>query len=169
LDVFHFNQSSSNTHRVEADFCELTLAGVRMSVIDEIGFLDNNFGFYHEDADFGFRCARPATPAPISRACVTLDGPPEAEASGVLKMSLTPIASNWDRLRKHTEAECASVVKGNAYGCGIEPIVRMLSQSGCKTFFVTNLPEAKRVRAIAPNATMYVPWTAPESGACGWL
>jgi alanine racemase len=89
-------------------------------------------------------------------ACVTLDGPPEAEACGVLKINLTAIASNWDRHRKHTVAECASVLKGNAYGCGIEPIASALSKSGCKTFFVTNLPEAKRVRATAPNATVYV-------------
>jgi GT2 family glycosyltransferase len=50
-----FNPPACNTRRLEADFCELTLAGVRMSVIDEIGFLDNKYGFYHEDADFGFR------------------------------------------------------------------------------------------------------------------
>jgi hypothetical protein len=67
--------------------------------------------------------------------CVTLDGPPEAEACGVLKINLTAIASNWERLSKSTEAECASVVRGNAYGCGIEPIARALSKSGCKVFF----------------------------------
>jgi alanine racemase len=89
-------------------------------------------------------------------ACVTLDGPPEAQACGVLKINLTAIACNWERLSKHTEAECASVVKGNAYGCGIDPVVSALSKSGCKSFFVTNLPEAKRVRAIAPNETIYV-------------
>jgi alanine racemase len=89
-------------------------------------------------------------------ACVTLDGPAEAEACGVLKINLTAIAFNWERLNKCTEAECASVVKGNAYGCGIEPIVKALSQTGCRIFFVTNLPEAKRVRAIAPNVTIYV-------------
>jgi len=89
-------------------------------------------------------------------ACVTLDGPAEAEACGVLKINLTAIAFNWERLSKYTEAECAGVVKGNAYGCGIEPIVKALSQTGCRIFFVTNLPEAKRVRAIAPNVTIYV-------------
>jgi alanine racemase len=89
-------------------------------------------------------------------ACITFDGPPEAEACGILKINLTAIASNWERLSKCSQAECASVVKGNAYGCGIDPIVRALSKVGCKIFFVTNLPEAKRVRAIAPNATIYV-------------
>ena len=41
--------------RLESDFCELTCALVRMSAIDEIGFLDEEYGFYYEDADFGFR------------------------------------------------------------------------------------------------------------------
>jgi glycosyltransferase involved in cell wall biosynthesis len=50
-----FTPPTGNTQRLEADFCELTMVGVRMSVIDEIGFLDNDYGFYHEDADFGFR------------------------------------------------------------------------------------------------------------------
>ena len=89
-------------------------------------------------------------------ACVTLDGPAEAEACGVLKINLTAIAFNWEALAKRTEAECAGVVKGNAYGCGIDPIAGALAKSGCRTFFVSNLPEAKRVRAVAPNSTIYV-------------
>lgn len=43
------------TERLEADFCELTCALVRMAAIEAVGFLDDAFGFYHEDADFGFR------------------------------------------------------------------------------------------------------------------
>jgi alanine racemase len=89
-------------------------------------------------------------------ACVMLDGPPEAEACGVLKVNLTALAANYETLTKRTEAECASVVKANAYGCGIEPIAGALARSGCKTFFVSNLPEARRVRAVAPNAIIYV-------------
>jgi alanine racemase len=89
-------------------------------------------------------------------AYVTTDGPAEAEACGVLKISLTAIAFNWDKLAKHTEAECAAVVKGNAYGCGIEPIAGALAKTGCSTFFVSNISEAKRVRAVAPNSTIYV-------------
>jgi alanine racemase len=89
-------------------------------------------------------------------ACVALDGPPEAEACGVLKINLTAVASNWDTLAKRTDAECAAVVKGNAYGCGINPIAGALAKSGCMTFFVSNLPEARRVRAVAPNSIIYV-------------
>ncbi|MGC2825891.1 MAG: alanine racemase, partial [Pseudolabrys sp.] len=55
-------------------------------------------------------------------ACITTDGPAEAEACGVLKIDLTAIVSNWERLTRYAVVECAAVVKGNAYGCGIEPI-----------------------------------------------
>ncbi|MGB7276417.1 MAG: alanine racemase [Pseudolabrys sp.] len=90
-------------------------------------------------------------------ACVTTDGPAEAEACGVLKIDLTAIVSNWEKLAKYAAAaECAAVVKGNAYGCGIEPIAGALAKTGCRTFFVSDIPEAKRVRAVAPNATIYV-------------
>jgi len=89
-------------------------------------------------------------------ACVTTDGPAEAEACGVLTINLTAIASNWDNLAKRSQGECAAVVKGNAYGCGIEPITAALAKVGCKTFFVSNIPEAKHVRAVAPHSTIYV-------------
>jgi alanine racemase len=89
-------------------------------------------------------------------ACVTLTGPPEAEASGILKINLTALAANWENLAKRTDAECAAVVKANAYGCGISPVAGALAKTGCRTFFVSDLPEAKSVRAVAPNAAIYV-------------
>jgi alanine racemase len=87
---------------------------------------------------------------------VKVDGPPEAELGGVLKIDLTAIASNWLALTKHTAAECAGVVKADAYGCGIGPVTATLALAGCKTFFVANLAEGRRVRAVAPQATIYV-------------
>ena len=89
-------------------------------------------------------------------ACVTTDGPAEAEACGVLKIDLTAIVSNWEKLARYAAAECAAVVKDNAYGCGIEPIAGALAKTGCSTFFVSDIPEAKRVRSVAPNASIYV-------------
>ena len=89
-------------------------------------------------------------------ACVTVEGPPEAEANGILKINLTNLAANYERLSKQTEAECAAVVRADAYGCGIAPVAGALSKSGCRTFFVSNLPEARSVRAVAPQAIIYV-------------
>jgi alanine racemase len=89
-------------------------------------------------------------------AYVHLEGPPEAEACGILNFNLTALATNWEMLAKRTDAECAAVVKGNAYGCGIDPVAGALAKSGCTTFFVSNIPEARCVRAVAPRATIYV-------------
>jgi GT2 family glycosyltransferase len=59
LDKVEFLHDTNSAHgaseRLEADFCELTCALVRMSAVDQIEFLDDHYGFYHEDADFGFR------------------------------------------------------------------------------------------------------------------
>jgi len=89
-------------------------------------------------------------------ACVTVEGPPEAEANGVLKINLSNLAANYAQLSKQTEAECAAVVRADAYGCGIGPIAGALAKSDCNTFFVSSLAEAKSVRAVAPQATIYV-------------
>jgi alanine racemase len=89
-------------------------------------------------------------------ACAAQEGPPEDEAGAALTINLTAIAYNWQRLAKSTEAECAAVLECNAYGCGIDWVADALAKSGCRTFFVTNLAEARRVRTAAPDSTIYV-------------
>jgi alanine racemase len=84
-------------------------------------------------------------------------GPPEAEAGGILTIDLSAIVANWRALGARAgNAVCAAVVKADAYGCGIEPVVGALAQAGCRTFFVANLTEARRVRAVAADAAVYV-------------
>ena len=91
----------------------------------------------------------------------------EAEAGGVLTIDLAAIAANWKRLYGMTvPVECAAVVKADAYGCGIERVVPALKKVGCRTFFVADIAEGRRVRAAAPDAVIYVlnglmPSTAP--------
>ena len=89
-------------------------------------------------------------------ACVAREGPPESEAGAVLTVNLTALTFNWERLAENTDAECAAVLECNAYGCGIDPVADALAKSGCRTFFVTDLAEARRVRAAAPDSTIYV-------------
>jgi alanine racemase len=79
-----------------------------------------------------------------------------ATATGVLTVDLDAIVANWRKLEKTAvPAECAAVVKANAYGCGAEHVARALAAAGCKTFFVANLDEARIVRAAAPAAALY--------------
>src|SRR5262249_16681687 len=44
----------------------------------------------------------------------------------------------------------------DAYGCGLEPVTRKLAKAGCRTFFVADVTEGRQVRAIAPEAVVYV-------------
>jgi alanine racemase len=89
-------------------------------------------------------------------ACVAREGPPESEAGAALTINLTAIGFNWERLAKSADVECAAVLECNAYGCGIDWVADALAKSGCRTFFVTNVAEARRVRAAAADSTIYV-------------
>src|ERR1700730_1050977 len=83
--------------------------------------------------------------------------PNEGEAGGILTIDLAAIEANWKLLASMTvPVECAAVVKADAYGCGVELVTRKLAKAGCRTFFVADLMEARCVRAIAPDATIYV-------------
>jgi alanine racemase len=90
------------------------------------------------------------------------------EAGGILTIDLAAIEANWKKLAGMSiPVECAAVVKGDAYGCGLEPIARKLAAAGCRTFFVADVAEGRKVRAIAPDAAIYVlngvmPGSAPS-------
>ena len=96
-----------------------------------------------------------AEPLPLEK--VTTAGPPAAEAGGILTIDLTAIEANWKSLaRRAMPSECAAVIKADGYGCGIEPVATMLANAGCKTFFVADLLEARRVRTVAQEPVVYV-------------
>src|SRR2546430_859230 len=79
-----------------------------------------------------------------------------ASATGVLTVDLDAIVANWRKLEKAAvPAECAAVIKADAYGCGVDPVARALAAAGCKTFFVATVEEARAARAALPSATIY--------------
>src|SRR6201986_3519652 len=79
-----------------------------------------------------------------------------ATATGVLTVDLDAIVANWRKLEKTAvPAECAGVVKADAYGCGAVEVSKALAAAGCKTFFVATLEEARIVRATLPDVTLY--------------
>lgn len=81
-----------------------------------------------------------------------------AEAAGsTLTIDADAIGENWRRLRDAAgRAECAAVVKAEGYGLGLETVVRPLRRAGCKTYFVAHVFEGEKLRALAPEATIYV-------------
>jgi alanine racemase len=91
-----------------------------------------------------------------SQEAQTRSGPPVTEAGGVLTIDVGAVVANWRELaRRATGAQCAAVVKADAYGLGLEPIARALAGAGCETFFVALLDEARRLRVSLPSATIY--------------
>ena len=84
-------------------------------------------------------------------------------AGAILTIDLDALAANWralaDRVRP---AQCAAVVKANAYGIGAERAVPALAAAGCRCFFVAHAAEGIAVRTVAPeDAEIYVLNGAP--------
>src|SRR5436305_1447006 len=80
-----------------------------------------------------------------------------ATQPGILTVDLDAVVANWRKLEKTAvPAECAAVIKADAYGCGVEPVARALARADCKTFFVATLDEARVARDALPSAEIYV-------------
>lgn len=94
-------------------------------------------------------------------------------ARGVLTVDLGAIAANWRWLAALSgPAECAGVLKADAYGLGLEPVAKALDGAGCRTFFVATTGEAGRLKAALPAAMVYIfdglmPGTAHEIARIG--
>jgi alanine racemase len=87
---------------------------------------------------------RPRAPIPLS-------------ARAVLTIDLAALRANWARLNEVSgRAECAGVIKADAYGLGLAPIAKALTSEGCKTFFVATVEEGRCAREVQPGATIYV-------------
>jgi alanine racemase len=108
--------------------------------------------------------------SPAERLSPTAD-PSEPAETGLLTIDLAALVGNWRKLAKHAgAAECAAVVKADAYGLGQAAAMRALSAAGCRTFFVANLLEGETARVLAPDAAVYVldgvvPGCAPRLAA----
>jgi len=77
--------------------------------------------------------------------------------SAELVIDRTATVMNRRRLARLVgTAECAAVVKADAYGTGLEGAVRALASDGCRTFFVAHPSEGIRARGAAPEAVIYV-------------
>jgi len=72
---------------------------------------------------------------------------PSPRAGAVLEIDLGAIVDNWRRLsRMAAPADCAAVVKANAYGLGATPVAQALLEAGCRLFFVAHLDEGSALR-----------------------
>jgi alanine racemase len=85
-----------------------------------------------------------------------IDRPP-AVRPATLRIDLDALARNYRMLRERAApAECAAVVKADAYGLGVERVVRRLLREECRHFFVATVAEARELRAIASSVEIGV-------------
>jgi alanine racemase len=81
----------------------------------------------------------------------------DAGETAILTIDLDALAANYRRLRElAAPAECAAVVKADAYGLGMAEAAPVLWRQGCKTFFVATPSEARDLRKLLPHAVIYV-------------
>jgi alanine racemase len=101
--------------------------------------------------------ARAAEPLPVAPQIHSAPTTPLEEVGATLTIDCAAIVANWRTLgSRAAPADCAAVVKADAYGCGLEPVATALAAAGCETFFVAHLAEARRLRATLPGAVIYV-------------
>ncbi|KAI3388805.1 hypothetical protein SNEBB_002175 [Seison nebaliae] len=77
----------------------------------------------------------------------------------VLGINLKAIAQNYKTLRDVSHpVKCGAVVKGNAYGCGMNRVSRKLYSIGCRIFFVGKLKDGIELRKelTETDAKIYV-------------
>jgi alanine racemase len=76
--------------------------------------------------------------------------PVPAEAGAVLTVDLAAVRANHRLLRGLCgPAECAAVVKADAYGLGAAALVTSLAAQGCETFFTAHWAEARALPRAA--------------------
>jgi len=92
-------------------------------------------------------------PTFLSRGAASCD----AGEVAALTIDLGALARNFKLLAERAApAECAAVVKADAYGLGLEPVMRALLAAGCRTFFVATAAEGAGARALSRDAVIYV-------------
>ena len=89
-------------------------------------------------------------------------------SQAILTIDLDALVANWRAMgARAAPAQCAAVVKADAYGIGVKPAALALSRAGCVSFFVAHINEAIHLRAIlgAAPADIYCLNGLPDDSA----
>ena len=78
-------------------------------------------------------------------------------AGGRLSVDLAALRRNYAALRALAgSADCAAVVKADAYGLGLAEVATALAAEGCRTFFVARAHEGVALRNLIASARIHV-------------
>ena len=79
------------------------------------------------------------------------------------EIDASALVHNFGKIRSLTDAKIFSVVKANAYGHSVELVAPILDRAGTDYFAVSNLEEAKELRALGINKPILIlGYTPPE-------
>lgn len=80
-----------------------------------------------------------------------LDSPEAARVGAALVIDLRALVENWRMVAGTVgRAECAAVVKANAYGLGDVTVASALWEAGARSFFVADIEAGLRVKTALP-------------------
>jgi len=90
----------------------------------------------------------------------------QTRAGALLTVDLGAICDNWRTLDAAVgAAECAAVVKADAYGLGAARVAPALAAAGCRRFFVAHLDEALALEHCLPSDATVCVLHGPTPGA----
>ncbi|MDR3540651.1 MAG: alanine racemase [Desulfosporosinus sp.] len=72
------------------------------------------------------------------------------------EVNLQTLRENFNKLQAYTRSEMMPIVKADAYGHGVIPIVKTLRGCGVRRFGVALLQEALEIKAVFPELTVMV-------------
>jgi len=91
---------------------------------------------------------------------------PADRASAVLEVDLVGVVANWRQLAARVApADCAAVVKADAYGLGAPQVSAALAAAGCQRFFVATLDEGIALRSTLPTSCEIAVFNGPVPGS----
>ena len=81
----------------------------------------------------------------------------EQHVSGRVTIDLGALQANYRTLAAMaSKAETGAAIKADAYGLGLAPCATALWAAGCRSFFVARPLEGEELRAVLPEAAIYV-------------
>ena len=81
----------------------------------------------------------------------------EQHVSGRVTIDLGALQANYKTLAAQApKAETGAAIKADAYGLGLAPCAKALWEVGCRSYFVARPLEGEELRAVLPDATIYV-------------
>ncbi len=87
-------------------------------------------------------------------------------ASAILEIDIAGVVANWRLLAQAAApAECAAVVKADAYGLGAAVVAPALANAGCRRFFVATLDEGLMLRKHLPARCAIAVLNGPMTGS----